>query len=141
MPNNLISRIEGLLEKATPGPISLGHPSTHGGWWEFPIHVGLSENRGNCFARFGLGGKGAISSTYEDIEVNAQLYIELRNAAPALMKALKAAQAFVKQCPSCGGDGIRERHVPGRGDPEEIPCKCVALRTALAELEERDATK
>ena len=111
MPTNLISRIEGLLEKASKRPWSLHAIEKYSHWKRFTV----------------VSPDGIVANIDEgqvaQMEANAQLIEEVGNAAPAIMKVVKAAQDVTNTGP--GGWQV---------------AAIQALRAALAQLEERDAT-
>ena len=95
-----VERLRDLLGKATPGPWTANTDHTrkreYGGgitMWETPVQVGAPENMGNTIASVGMGGPGAIHSGRDDVEANATLIAELRNAAPALLDTIAALKA------------------------------------------------
>ena len=108
---NLIERISGLLAKATAAP------------WQPCYHLEKPENDAACPCKtrgiiYGSDGEHAVcemGSTsipgQEGMEpprydrsvelMNAALIFEIRNAAPALMDALKEAKAFLEAWDQC----------------------------------------
>ena len=123
MPNNLISRIEGLLEKATKA-----------GWdWDTYNTVFAGSESTKDLVEIctipddpetGESPKRSRDEWYPESAANAQLIAELRNAAPALMDALSAAKELCKV--------IENGHIRYVNETLEYE----ALRSKLAALEE-----
>lgn len=160
---NLIERIEGLLEKATPGPweaTMCGDPGIYTGLTvKSPGHIRYKA----CIFHTDADDLEELQEELEEgtvdhadlrtseqallqTEDNLQLAAELRNAAPAIMEVLRAAKELCASCPTCGGTG----NALGIKSPSEYnemvqplvqqlaarPCSaCGALRSKLAALE------
>jgi len=114
---NLIERISGLLAQATPEP------------WEWSGD--LDENLLVAHGHFQAWGDG-----FPGFETDKQLIAELRNAAPALMDALKESENALRQLQWCH-DLIHRI----KCDPNvcEVQAVIEALRSKLAALESEQA--
>ena len=116
---NLIERISGLLAEATPLP------------WEWSGD--LDENLLVAHGHFQAWGDG-----FPCFETDKQLIPELRNAAPAIMDALKAAKEALDALEELSDGKCNSKYGPG------CDCGCrnfayhawEALRSKLAALEE-----
>lgn len=94
-----IEELERLDKDATSGPWCVGNTrQNHSNpiMFETAIHVGDDATRGNCLARVGLGGEGAINASAEAVEANAQFIAALRNFLPELLRGYRAYLAEVE---------------------------------------------
>jgi hypothetical protein len=92
-------RLRELLGKATPGPWRVGETAIHGrkygGRW---VEVADGETRKSLIPISGTGGSVSYTSEvvnvqlHDDNDANAALIAESRNALPALLDALTAAE-------------------------------------------------
>lgn len=58
-------------------------------WHEVPIHVGDTENQGNCVAKVVMGGPGGTSSKAEDVLAMANRIVRAVNTFDQAREALK----------------------------------------------------